>query len=104
MPDEVIEAANFEKHEFKPTLSAQLAEQGYHIGAKVKLVRRVSVKCGKASDKFRKDLQEGKVGVVKGATKDDMVAVTFEVRFHIHTHTVGTSGDQLHNLNKKRPG
>ena len=73
--NEVLAAANFEGYDFKPSIAHEMAEKGFVVGAKVKLVKRVTHEFGKK--KFRKDIAAGTITFIKGSV-DDRVVVRLE--------------------------
>lgn len=77
--DEVLEATNFKDHKQTPTMSSELCEAGFHIGAVVKLMRRVSVPINARGN--RKDIALNSIGKIHGYTndKDAKIICIFEV-------------------------
>jgi hypothetical protein len=74
LPSKVLAPANFENHKFVKTNCAKLLDNGFSIGAKIMLTKRITVEFGPR--KFRKDLSKGVVGFIAGIV-DDWPVVEF---------------------------
>ena len=71
----MLTPCNFVDHKFVKTNIASLMEEGFMIGSKVELVRKITVEFG--PDKFRKDVMKGTTSFIKGFA-DDRPVVSFK--------------------------
>ena len=69
-----VVASNFKDHKFEENNSETLLSQGFLIGNKYELTKRMSV--GVGPKKLRRDLNAGKQGVMKGIA-NDMPVISF---------------------------
>lgn len=88
-----MEGCNFKDHEFVPSLTDGLINDGFVIDCHVQLTKRITVEVGPKS--FRKDVNVGEVGVMKGVAKEWPV-IEFVVEHKGKDHTVDAAVNPKH--------
>ena len=69
-PEEFLEAANFDKFKYVSSVTKELLEKGFHIGAKVNTIKRVTVWFAKS---LRRDISPGAEGWIQGEVNGEPV-------------------------------
>ena len=101
---DVLEPVNFKDYAFVPSLNAELIAAGLIVGAKVKLVRRITVEF-KAGAGGRKDISIGEEAYVKGMAEGNLViTIRKDVNGHEMEADVATKASSVTLVDAKLGG